>query len=90
MHVRCQSSRVVKCEGNPNHPVSRGGLCPRGQSVPQGLCDPDRLRKPLQAGRRDFEPLSWLQAIDEVAGALKEARRLIVVRFLSTVAFGAD
>ena len=47
MHVRCHSGRVVKCEGNPNHPVSRGGLCPRGQSAPQGLYDPDRVRGPL-------------------------------------------
>ncbi len=48
MHVRCRDGRVVKAEGNPNHPVSRGGLCPRGQSAPQGLYDPDRVRQPLR------------------------------------------
>jgi Fe-S-cluster-containing dehydrogenase component len=48
MHVRCRGGRVVKPEGNPNHPVSRGGLCPRGQSAPQGLYDPDRVRRPLK------------------------------------------
>ena len=55
MHVRTREGRVVKPEGNPDHPVSRGGLCPRGQSAPQGLYDPDRVRRPLfriQAGRR--------------------------------------
>jgi len=48
MHVRCREGRVVKPEGNPNHPVNRGGLCPRGQSAPQGLYDPDRVRRPLK------------------------------------------
>jgi Fe-S-cluster-containing dehydrogenase component/anaerobic selenocysteine-containing dehydrogenase len=48
MHVRTREGRVVKPEGNPSHPVSRGGLCPRGQSAPQGLYDPDRVRGPLQ------------------------------------------
>jgi anaerobic selenocysteine-containing dehydrogenase/Fe-S-cluster-containing dehydrogenase component len=46
MHVRTREGRVVKSEGNPDHPVSRGGLCPRGQSAPQGLYDPDRVRGP--------------------------------------------
>jgi anaerobic selenocysteine-containing dehydrogenase len=48
MHVRVRERRVIKCEGNPNHPVNRGGLCPRGQSAPQGLYDPDRVRGPLR------------------------------------------
>jgi anaerobic selenocysteine-containing dehydrogenase/Fe-S-cluster-containing dehydrogenase component len=48
MHVRVREGRVVKCEGNPDHPVNRGGLCPRGQSAPQGLYDPDRVRGPLR------------------------------------------
>jgi Fe-S-cluster-containing dehydrogenase component/anaerobic selenocysteine-containing dehydrogenase len=50
MHVRCREGRAIKVEGNPDHPVNRGGLCPRGQSAPQGLYDPDRVRRPL---RRD-------------------------------------
>jgi molybdopterin-containing oxidoreductase family iron-sulfur binding subunit len=48
MHVRCREGRAIKPEGNPDHPVSRGGLCPRGQSAPQGLYDPDRVRTPLR------------------------------------------
>ncbi len=48
MHVRIREGRVIKCEGNPDHPINRGGLCPRGQSAPQGLYDPDRVRGPLR------------------------------------------
>ena len=47
-HVRVREGRAIKAEGNPNHPVNRGGLCPRGQSAPQGLYDPDRVRTPLK------------------------------------------
>jgi len=98
MHVRCRDGRVVKPEGNPNHPVSRGGLCPRGQSAPQGLYDPDRVRQPLRRkgpqrpsepdGRADapgsFESLSWSQAIAEAADALQNAKRVFVVSDLQT------
>jgi len=102
MHVRVRERRVVKCEGNPQHPVNRGGLCPRGQSAPQGLYDPDRVRGPLKrkgppgpkgseegvnASARPFgpfEPLSWYQALAEVTGALKNAKRLFLVSDLQT------
>jgi len=99
MHVRCREGRVVKVEGNPDHPVSRGGLCPRGQSAPQGLYDPDRIWHPLKrkgpeapkegpdAGARPlspFQPLSWSQVIAEVTDALKAAKRLFIVSDLQT------
>src|SRR5690349_11295498 len=36
-----------KLEGNPDHPVNRGKLCPRGQAALQALYHPDRLAHPL-------------------------------------------
>ncbi len=48
MHVRVTEGRPIKAEGNPDHPVNRGGLCARGQSCVQGLYDPDRLRTVLR------------------------------------------
>jgi molybdopterin-containing oxidoreductase family iron-sulfur binding subunit len=66
MHVRCQDGRVVKVEGNPDHPISRGGLCPRGQSAVQGLYDPDRVRGPLRRVGNDFVPTTWDEAIAEI------------------------
>src|SRR6188768_652770 len=36
-----------KLEGNPNHPVSRGALCARGQAGIQVTYHPDRITQPL-------------------------------------------
>ena len=46
IQVRKIDGRLVKVEGNPKHPMSRGGLCPRGQAAPQAMYHPDRIRKP--------------------------------------------
>src|SRR5260370_19024547 len=46
-----REGRVVKLEGNPDHPVNAGALCIRGQAGLQGLYHPDRFPRPLSAGR---------------------------------------
>ncbi len=63
--------RVTKLTGNPDHPLSRGMLCPRGAGGTGLLYDPDRLKKPLvrvhKRGEDVFEEVSWDTALDEVA-----------------------
>jgi anaerobic selenocysteine-containing dehydrogenase len=44
-HVK--HGRVTKVVGNPEHPLSRGKLCPRGVGATGLLYDPDRLKQPL-------------------------------------------
>ena len=72
--VKTREGRAIKVEGNPQHPMNRGGLCLRGQSSLQGLYDPDRYREPLRRrdgeGRDGFAPLSWADAEAEVAGRI--------------------
>lgn len=41
-----REGRVVKLEGNPDHPVNRGTLCARGQASILGTYDPDRVARP--------------------------------------------
>lgn len=74
--VRTVEGRAIKIEGNPNHPVSRGKTCARGQAAIQGLYDPDRLRAPIQrtgSGDSDFSPLEWDAAISKIAETFKTA-----------------
>ncbi|HEX2092354.1 MAG TPA: molybdopterin dinucleotide binding domain-containing protein, partial [Longimicrobiaceae bacterium] len=42
--VETHEGRATKVEGNPDNPISRGNLCPRGQASVQGLYHPDRYR----------------------------------------------
>jgi anaerobic selenocysteine-containing dehydrogenase len=63
-----------KLEGNPDHPVSQGKLCARGQAGLQVTYNPDRLRFPLKRsgarGSGEFEPISWKDAIQELVSRL--------------------
>ena len=76
-HVK--DGRVTKIVGNPDHPLSRGMLCPRGAGATGLLYDPDRLRKPLvrrqKRGEDVFEEVSWDAALNRVGEGLLEVKR---------------
>jgi molybdopterin-containing oxidoreductase family iron-sulfur binding subunit len=57
--LKNRDGRPIKVEGNPDHPVSRGGLCVVGQSILLGLYDSHRLKEP----RIDGVVSSW-EAVD--------------------------
>jgi len=69
--AKVENGRVVKLEGNPEHPHSNGKLCPRGQSGLMNTYDPDRVLTPLiRVGKRGeglFRKASWEEALDLVA-----------------------
>lgn len=76
LKVRKIGERAVKIQGNPLHPVSHGGLCPRGLAGLQVLYHPERLRGPLEnTGSRDnpeWKEISWEQAIEKIVERLRE------------------
>ncbi len=79
VRVRRVGSRAVKLDGNPLHPVNRGGLCPRGQAALQGLYHPDRVPGPLRrvgpkGSMESFERATWDEALDEIAARLTDLR----------------
>ena len=69
--AKVKDGRVVKLEGNPDHPHSKGKLCPRGQAGLMNTYDPDRVLTPLvRVGNRGqglFRKASWNEALDIVA-----------------------
>lgn len=73
--ARAREGRVIKLEGNPEHPVNRSGLCARGQATVLDLYDPDRARSSMRVSRGKEPPLSLApDAVDQaVADALKKA-----------------
>ncbi len=75
-----RDGRPIKLEGNPEHPLSRGGLCAAGQASLLGLYDGQRLEHPRQRGS-DTE---WLQVDLAVRARLEDIRKSGgAVRFLS-------
>src|SRR5881392_1654319 len=69
-----REGRVVKLEGNPDHPVSQGALCARGQAALQGLYHPDRFAGPLLRDGATLTPASWDAAQKVVAGKIAALR----------------
>jgi anaerobic selenocysteine-containing dehydrogenase/Fe-S-cluster-containing dehydrogenase component len=69
-----RDGRVIKLEGNPEHPLNRGALCARGQSGVQGLYNPDRIRGPMVKEGGAWKAIGWDQAITLVSQKLGEAR----------------
>ena len=69
-----REGRVIKLEGNPNHPVNRGGLCARGHSALQGLYDPDRLKSPMVKEGSGWRAVTWDEALAMAASKLAPAR----------------
>lgn len=78
IRVRTIGERAVNITGNPLYPVNRTGVCPKGLTGLQVLYNPDRIRGPLrrvgERGEGRWEPISWEEAIDVVAGKLGEIR----------------
>ncbi len=66
--VQNRDGRPIKLEGNPDHPLSQGGLCAAGQASVLGLYDRLRLQQPLHKG----EPSTW-EKVDSAIRAQLES-----------------
>lgn len=72
--VTVEDGKAVKVEGLESHPLNRGKLCPKGWSALDNIYSPDRLKHPLKKVGGVFKEISWDQALDEIAGKLKELK----------------
>jgi len=71
--------RVIALQGNPDHPINAGGICPLGASGLQFLYAPYRITQPLkQTGKRGdpngFRPIAWDAALSELHSQLSRLR----------------
>ncbi len=68
--------RVIHVEGNPDDPVNRGTLCPKGATLKDFINAPTRLKKPLYrpAGAKEWQEISWEEALDKIARLIKDTR----------------
>lgn len=74
---------VVKVDGNPDHPRSRGKICGRSNSYPMNLYNPYRVKAPMKRTNPEkglgvdpkWQEISWDEALNTVAEKLKAIKK---------------
>jgi formate dehydrogenase major subunit len=81
-------SNIIHIEGDPDHPVNRGTLCPKGSALLDIVHAPTRLKAPRyrEPGGTEFKEVSWDFALDRIARLMKDDRDK---HFIATNADGA-
>ncbi|MFH1676904.1 MAG: formate dehydrogenase-N subunit alpha [bacterium] len=76
--VYTKDGKVIAAEGNPDHPINRGSLCPKGQGLASIAANrnPNRLTKVKYrpAGGTEWQEISMNEALDKVAALIKKTR----------------
>jgi formate dehydrogenase major subunit len=69
-------SEIIYIEGDPDHPVSRGTLCPKGAGLLDFVHSESRLKYPeyRAPGSNEWKRISWDDALSRIAKLMKEDR----------------
>ena len=69
-------AEIIHIEGDPDHPVNRGTLCPKGAGLLDFVHSPNRLKHPeyRAPGSDKFVRISWDEAFDRIAHLMKNDR----------------
>lgn len=76
MLLYVKEGKLIHLEGDPDHPTNEGTLCPKGASLGAVAYSPQRVVKPRRRapGAKDWEEITWEDALDRVAEKVKEVR----------------
>lgn len=73
-----KNGRLIKLEGDPDQPMTRGAVCAKGLAGIQALYNPNRNKYPMlrvgERGENKWKRISWDEAIDMIAKKLMETR----------------
>ena len=69
-------TEIIHVEGDPDHPVNRGTLCPKGSALLDFIHSPNRLKYPeyRAPGSKEWKRISWDEAFTKVARLMKDDR----------------
>ena len=73
---RTRARELIHIEGDPDHPVNRGTLCPKGASLLDFVNSPNRLKFPEHRapGSSEWKRVTWDWALDRIARLMKDDR----------------
>lgn len=76
MLLHIKDGKLIHLEGDPDNPINEGGLCPKAASLQQVAYSPDRPKQPMYRapGAKDWQYISWDEAIERIAKKTKEIR----------------
>jgi formate dehydrogenase major subunit len=68
--------QIVHVEGDPDHPVNQGTLCPKGATLKHYVMNDRRVTHVLHRapGASEWTPMSWDTALDRIAALIKKTR----------------
>ncbi len=82
-----RDGELINVEGDPDHPINEGGLCPKGATMFQlrnivdpetheVIKNPERITSPMvrRSGSSEWEEISWDEAISGIARHVKDTR----------------
>ena len=84
-----KDGKIIRHKGDPEHGVTRGFLCSRGNDYLKRFYDPDRLLYPLRRVNRGWQRISWDDALDLIAGKLRHYRDAYGPRSVLVVNYSA-
>jgi len=69
-------TEIIHIEGDPDHPVNRGTLCPKGAGLLDFVHSPNRLKFPeyRAPGEREWKRVNWDWALDRITRLMKDDR----------------
>ncbi|MFJ7754310.1 molybdopterin oxidoreductase family protein [Peribacillus muralis] len=71
-----KDGKIIKVQGDPDHPVTKGNICNKVRNMTDRLYDPKRLKQPLKRigakGEGAFTPITWEEAIDTITSNWKD------------------
>ncbi|PJZ01162.1 MULTISPECIES: molybdopterin oxidoreductase family protein [Bacillus] len=74
--IHKKDGKIVKVQGDPDHPVTAGNICNKVRNMTERIYDEKRLTTPLKRtgakGKAIFEPISWEEAIDTITARWKQ------------------
>ncbi|MCK6425693.1 MAG: molybdopterin oxidoreductase family protein [Burkholderiaceae bacterium] len=96
IRVTLQGEQILRLQGDPDHPPTHGALCTKVSRYAERLGHPERVLTPLRrvgpkgAGR--FEPVSWDEALDDIAARLaaiaaRDPQAIVPYSYAGTMGF---
>lgn len=89
MYLTVKDGKVVKAEGDPEHPITNGRLCVRCLALPEWIYNDKRITTPLKRDPKDrgldrWEPVSWDEAFDIIEAKVREIHEKYGYEYIGT------